>query len=336
MNAKQLKTSLLKALVNGIKVLVAGASGVGKTQCVEQVTTEAKVALIKSHPVVSDVCDYKGQPWVIEVNGEHKAVHLPYGDIEKILHCDEQTIVFIDDLGQSPPSVQAALMQFLHGGELNGVKIPECVLFWAATNRRKDRCGVSGILECVKSRFHTIVELSPDLQSWVEWAYTAGIRPEVIGWVQFQPEFFNSEETTTEIQNRPCPRTVEYASDLIKAGMTSIEELSGAVGPAAGPALAAFVTMWDQLPDLDEIRKSPDTAPVPTEPSTLHAVITALVSQMTPKDSDALWTYALRLRKEFSVLMGINIIHRNKANGKKTKGAKFAQWCSSHPDVFFE
>ena len=68
---------------------------------------------------------------------------------------------FLDDLGQAPMSVQAAAMQLILARRINGFKISDKVIFMAATNRREDKAGVTGILEPVKSRFAWIVELVP-------------------------------------------------------------------------------------------------------------------------------------------------------------------------------
>ncbi len=70
------------------------------------------------------------------------------------------TACFIDDLGQATPAVQAAAMQLILARTLNGHRVSDHVVFIAATNRRTDRAGVSGILEPVKSRFATLVELT--------------------------------------------------------------------------------------------------------------------------------------------------------------------------------
>jgi len=50
-------------------------------------------------------------------------------------------------------------MQLILGRCINGHKVSDHVTFLAATNKKSDRAGVSGILEPVNSRFAAIVEL---------------------------------------------------------------------------------------------------------------------------------------------------------------------------------
>jgi hypothetical protein len=51
---------------------------------------------------------------------------------------------------------------------------------------REDRAGVSGILEPVKSRFTTIIEMEPDVDDWTNWATSNNIRPEIIAFIRIR------------------------------------------------------------------------------------------------------------------------------------------------------
>ncbi len=125
------------------------------------------------HPVVSDPTDFKGLPGII---GD-KAEFLPFGDLRQMIEADKPTIVFLDDLGQAPAVVQAACMQLLLARQINGKKISGHIVFIAATNRREDRAGVTGILEPVKSRFKTILDLEVSADEWTEWAFKNNMPP---------------------------------------------------------------------------------------------------------------------------------------------------------------
>jgi hypothetical protein len=59
-------------------------------------------------------------------------------------------------------------MQLILARRVNSFTLPDCVSFVAASNRRQDKAGVTGILEPVKSRFATILEVSPDLDDWTQ------------------------------------------------------------------------------------------------------------------------------------------------------------------------
>jgi len=138
-------------------VLVTGAPGIGKSDIIAQAATANGMGLLISHPVTADPTDAKGLPWPVQ--GSDHATFLPFGDLYQAINATSPMVWFLDDLGQASPAVQAAFMQLLLARRVNGHALPECVTFAAATNRRIDRAGVSGILEPVKSRFASIVEL---------------------------------------------------------------------------------------------------------------------------------------------------------------------------------
>jgi DNA replication protein DnaC len=83
--------------------LFIGPTGVGKTDIVTQACQEANARLIISHPVVSDPTDYKGLPFA-DPDGK-TARFLPFGDLAELSNAKEETVFFLDDLGQAPASV---------------------------------------------------------------------------------------------------------------------------------------------------------------------------------------------------------------------------------------
>ena len=98
---------------------------------------------------------------------------------------------------------------------INGHRVSGQVVFIAATNRRTDRAGVSGILEPVKSRFATLVELTADINDWCVWAVGAGIAPEVIAFLRFRPELLCAFDPTSDLTNSPLPRTWHQVSKIL-------------------------------------------------------------------------------------------------------------------------
>lgn len=299
MNALQLRDTLVKMLPAGLSAMIKGAPGVGKSDVVAQVAEELKYDLLISHPVVQEPINYIGLPAI--VNG--CAEFLPFGDLRFLLEAKRPLIAFLDDLGQAPVTVQAAAMQLLLARRINGHKISDHVVFVAATNRRQDRAGVTGILEPVKSRFVSILELNPDVDSWTEWALKNDVPAEVIGFIRFRPNLLHTEEATAEIVNHPCPRTIAHMGKLVRVGITDIETLSGAVGSGCASEFIGFIRVYQDLPDLDEIIDDPKGAKVPTGSAALYAVTAGLVCKLTKANSGAIITYCEKLPSEFSTLL---------------------------------
>ena len=57
--------------------------------------------------------------------------------------------------------------------------------------------------------------------------------------------------------------------------------MDGTVGPAAAAELLAFLRLFRQLPSIDKILLTPETAPLPSETSAQIAIATALGRVMT-------------------------------------------------------
>lgn len=305
---KQLASILSKCITAQLPVLITGAPGVGKSEIVEQAARVVGADVVLSHPVVSDPTDAKGLPWKVE--GRDAATFLPYGELERALNAAKPTVWFLDDLGQATPAVQASFMQLLLARHINGHALPDCVTFVAATNRRQDRAGVSGVLEPVKSRFATIVELMPTMEDWVEWALSNNVSPWVMAFMRFRPELLHKFTPSPDMVNSPSPRTWAQASKLLALdlpGDLELAALAGAVGEGAAGEFVAFLRDARALPDLDAILASPETAPVPDQPSTLYAVVSGLASRCTVETFPAIAAYTQRLGKaghgEFSVLL---------------------------------
>jgi hypothetical protein len=133
-----------------------------------------------------------------------KAEFLPFGNLRKLLNATVPTLFFLDDLGQAPQGVQAAAMQLLLAREINGQKISDYVSFAAATNRKEDRAGVSGILEPVKSRFVTIINVETNADDWLRWARRNGLPEELLMLIKWRPELLEKFKATADMTNSPA------------------------------------------------------------------------------------------------------------------------------------
>lgn len=305
----QLVQLLIALLGARMPVLITGKPGIGKSDIVALVAKLLGADLMISHPAVEDPTDYKGLPWPKGDDGV--AAFLPFGQFARAINYTGKLLIwFLDDLGQASPAVQAAAMQLLLAREVNGHKLPDNVVFVAATNRRVDRANVTGILEPVKSRFATIVELEPDLDDWCQWAFGAGMPPEVIAFLRFRPNLLCDFQPTADLTNSPLPRTWAHAGRILKLGLPQDLEykaLAGAIGSGAAVELGGFLQLYKELPSIDAILLDPNTAPIPAKPATRYAVVTALAMRANVNTFGRIATYAERLEAngagEFGALL---------------------------------
>ena len=295
---------------NKFNFLIVGAPGVAKTAIIEQAVKRAKQKLIMFHPVISDPTDFKGMPAIMkaEVDAEIKflAQFVPFDNLKRLLTASEPTVAFADDLGQAPPMVQAAWMQLVLGGKLDDKQVSPHITFVSASNRKEDKAGVQGILEPLKSRFVSIIELVPDHEQWLTWARKFGkIHPYVRAFVKVRgAKSLFDFAPTNDMTNSTCPRTVEHASKImwgrpdpdIRPAL-----IAGAAGGGWATEFEAFIKVVKNLPKMEAIINSPDKCPVPpqTEVSAQYAIVEAMIDQSSKKYIKSFLTYISRFKPEF-------------------------------------
>lgn len=288
---------------SGLNLLVVGEPGIGKTAILKQAAADEAADLHIWHPSVSEPTDYKGLP---VYRGGEFAEFLAYGALALLTNVDKRTVVFLDDLGQATPAVQAALMQLLHERAINGQRISDLVTFVAATNGRSHKAGVTGLLEPVKSRFASIVNLVADLDEWTGVAMAQGYRNEVIAFNRLCPEHLSAFKPTADLSNSPSPRTWEHVSQVLNLNLPDALRnplICGAIGAEIGVKFIGFLPIFNEAPNIDAILMDPAGAPIPTVLGALHAVAAGLARRIDAANIANAWTYLQRLdaagRSEF-------------------------------------
>ncbi len=315
-NPKQLAVLLAKFLPARLPVLITGKPGIGKSDIVEQAAKLAGFDLIISHPAVSDPTDYKGLPWFDAT--KKTANFYPLGEFNRALAATKPTVWFFDDLGQASNAVQAACMQLFLARRINGHVLPDCVVFVAATNRRIDRAYVGGILEPVKSRFCSIVELEPELDSWCGWAYDHALPGVLIAFLRYRPELLSAFTPTADLTNSPMPRTWAHLAKIEALQLPPDVEpkaMAGAVGEPASLEYLAFRTMAANLINLDAMLHDPNGCKLPTKPDQLYATCVGLAGRANGQTFPRIAIIANRLisepKGEFAVLLIRDCLRRD-------------------------
>ena len=298
-----------------LNFMLVGAPGVAKTALVQQATAAADMDLITFHPVISDPTDFKGMPAIMreELNDEegkatikYLAQFIPFDNLKRLLTADTPTVAFADDLGQAPPMVQAAWMQLVLARKLDDKTVSNNITFVSASNRKEDKAGVSGILEPLKSRFASIIELVPDHEQWLTWARKEGkIHPYVRAFIKVRGlkslwEFNPSNDMTNSI----CPRTIEHASKIMWGKPDPDIRptlLAGAAGAAWATEFEAFIKVVKNLPKISAIIKEPNKCPVPPhdEVSAQYAIVEAMIDNASKKYIKPFLTYISKFKPEF-------------------------------------
>lgn len=308
-----------------MQVLVKGSPGIGKSDVIDQAGADAGAVVLTKHPAVEDPTDARGLPAKSDIDGVQVAKFFPFDDLYSLIVAPVLTVCHLEDFGQASPAVQAAYMQLLLRRQINGHKLSDHVVFVASTNDIKDQAGVGGLLEPVKSRFHTIIPLEVSLDDWVGWAIDHNMPAWLVAYIRSCPDALNEFKATKQLTNSPCPRTWKAVGDWDNLGVASVEVWGGAVGDGRAAEAYAFREAALSMPDPDACLLSPDQAPLPDKPSLRYAMACAIAYRVKPANFDQAIRYTGRIGKPFEVLTVKDSLRRTPTLAKTSA---FARWAS--------
>lgn len=240
-------------------------------------------------------------------------------------------ILLMDDRNQAEAAHQKILANIVQERELHGEKLAEGWTVGSTGNRQSDRAGANKVLTHLRNR-ETVLMFQPDLDEWCDWAYQNDIRPEVISFLRFRPNFLSDFDAQREDGN-PTPRAwAEGVSPILGRVPVASEYacVAGAVGEGAGSEFMAFLKIFRDLPDPDEIIKDPKRAPVPENQATKYALCGALSQRATYANFGNIIEYTHRLEPEYSVITVMDAARRDKGFGSTTE---FAKWAAKYQNI---
>ncbi|WP_020475825.1 ATP-binding protein [Zavarzinella formosa] len=278
-------------------VYLWGQPGIGKSSLVRQAANANNLSLVDVRATLLDPVDLRGLPSVVDGT----AVWCPPAFLPKA----GKGLLFLDELAQAPPLVQAACLQLTLDRKLGEYELPEGWSVIAAGNRGEDRAGTHRLISPLLNRFvHLDVEVSAD--DWQAWAVTANVAAEVRAFLRFRPGLLFEFKPESNQRAFPTPRSWSFVSDTLK--LTPAELLlpvvAGCVGEGPAAEFVAFLRLFRELPDIDSVLTQPATSPIPREPAVLYALAGALVERCRQGSSPLanFVTYATRLPEEFALL----------------------------------
>jgi hypothetical protein len=306
MKPSTLYAALLALIGERVPLHIWGACGVGKSQIVSQVAASLQYEFLDVRAVQLDPVDLRGLPRIVADQTVWSA--------PKFLPTEGKGILFLDELTSAPQMTQAGCYQLVLDRRLGEYVLPDGWVVIAAGNPASERGVHFAMPRPLRNRF-VHLELEVDHADWCSWAVRAGVRPEIVAFLRFKPDLLHTADTTSDANAWPTPRSWEMASNVLSgvarrqnstllSGASEFEAqlLDGTVGTAASGELIAFLRLFRQLPSIDQILLTPDTAPVPTETSTQIAIATALGRAMSDSSLPRGLRYLNRMPTEMRVM----------------------------------
>lgn len=327
-----------RAITKRRRVLFVGPPGVGKTFGAEAAAGHVEHEFIGMCSALEDPSTIRGYP---SRGADGKASHLLFDGIAKAFEAKKPTVLFFDDLGMASESTMRSIVRLVQFGEIDGRKLPEYVVIGAATNDVGHGAGVYGMIEPLKSRFHSIVTVETNLDDVIGYGLARGWPSDLCAFLRNAPDALHDWKPEKSMKvGGACPRGWEYVAEWVNDGIDDPEVLAGCVGKGRATQYVAFRELINELPDLDAVLLDPDTAPVPDNPSARFLVAMGLASKMTAGNFGRCVTYLTRLPamfRAFSIRDAFRAEAQRKRDDKLPKDWKplsgsrdFTSWaCSS-------
>lgn len=156
-----------------LNVMLIGLHGVGKTQAVLDLTAEKKINLkYYSCSTLDPYTDLVGVP--DPVTGEDGRREL---EMVRPRSVDEAEIIFFDELNRAHPKVLNAVLEIIQFRSINGEKLPNLRMVWAAINPPGQEYQVEELDPALVDRFDVFEDVAA--RPSADYLASRGIRPAV-------------------------------------------------------------------------------------------------------------------------------------------------------------
>ena len=256
--------------------MVWGPPGAAKSMIARQVAAAASRQYVDVRALLLDPVDLRGIPWRDSADRTRWAppVFLPPSDDPGLW------LINLEELPSAVPMVQAALYQLFLERKCGEYELPEGASLIACGNRDADRAVVHRMPTPLSNRL-VHLEIRIDARDWCAWGAANGIAPEVLFFIELEPELLHRLEPQSREHAFPSPRSWEFASNIVKHrnGLDPATERAlfrGTVGEAAAVQFTAFLKVWRELPHPRAVINDPENADIPDNASTLMALCGSL------------------------------------------------------------
>jgi hypothetical protein len=325
MKPTQIAMALRSCIESKQPCFIWGEPGVGKSSVVEQVTHEVEGhELIDLRLTLLDSVDLRGFPFR---DGNKMKFATP-----DFLPTDPdwQGVLFLDEMNKADQAVQSAAYQLILNRELGEYRLPDGCALVAAGNRETDQSQVYTMAAALANRFLHL-EYEPNFADWRKWAMGAGIRQEVINFLNFRSGLLHDFDP--EKRAFPTPRSWEFVNTILGSCPDEVVErnmIAGSVGIGAEGEFTSFLKIYRNLPDPDGVLLAPSTATVPTDLATLYALCGALANRANENNFGRLLEYCERLDDDFQVLCIRDAVVRNR---ELANTDEFTRWAIANSEV---
>lgn len=286
---------LEKALPAKRRILAVSAPGIGKTFSQRQACLRLGWEYIPICAPLQSPVKIGGYPRPPQEEGGD-ATHALFDGIARAFRATVPTCLAIDDLGMAGGETLKAIVDLVQFGRIDNRTLPDCVTITAASNDVGHGADVQGLIEPLKTRWHSIVHLQTDLDDVVAYGLAKNWPSDLLAFLRNAPDALHDWKPSKSMSvDGATPRGWEYAAEWVNMGVDDPEVLAGCVGRGRATQYVAFRELIGELPDIDSVLMDPGGAPVPENPSAKFLVSMAVAARINASNFGACVKYLNRL-----------------------------------------
>lgn len=305
--------------------ILHGSPGIGKSSIAREVAKTFNLKLIDVRLAQCDPTDLLGFPRIEGNKGGYIPMDTFPIEGDPIPSGYAGWLILFDELTSAAPSIQAASYKIILDRMVGNHKLHKNVAMMAAGNLETDGAIVQPMSTALQSRLIHL-EVRSDAKEWNDYAYTNGYDHRITSYIEFRPDHLYTFSPDHSDKTYASPRTWEFVNDILKVTSITKEVLPlviGTIGEGVAREFFGFCQIHDKLPKIEQIIQSPNSVPVPTEPSIQFALVGAIAANVTKNNCDSLMDFIKRLPSEFQVVAVRSMIKRKP---EIIKAPSFAPW----------
>ena len=280
-----------------ISFMLWGATGVGKSEAVRQLSEELDAELRDVRLCQKMPTDIAGLP-ALDHETRQTVFYPPAFLAPPIIK--KPVIIFFDEISLAPDDTRSAVLGILEERRQGEIQIPDDWIIVAAGNRPEDLANARGLGAAANRRLlHIVIE--PQLEATLAHFIKIGVIPEVLAFLKVFPQHLSGEESarTQKHELYPRPASWKKVSDVYEVLRKADKNLRRiAVAGIIGDSVAAeFMMLAEEIKSaksVDELleiqRKTPDKIGrhLPSTLNGLYALSFAIATRATEETVEEL------------------------------------------------
>ena len=309
-------------------VFLRGKSGIGKSDVVKQTSEMLSQHIDNWKGVVDlrlaqmDPTDLRGIPCVVDGRTTWA--------VPDFLPQDGAGILFLDEITSAPPAIQAAAYQLTLTPEDFGIPAEWMVV--TAGNTKSDRGVTFNLAGPLQNRMCDI-EVTSNLDDFIEYAVTQDVAPEVLSFLRDRPDLLHKFEPSNVMAPFPSPRSWFAVSDVVKLGMDGkdrVEQVNGDVGSEAGLSFETHLRVWETMPRIDDILDGKDID-IPKELNVVYCLAMGLAMRVDENNIDDAWNFIGKMGGDIQNIV-MKLAYKRDRGISRT--ASFSKWAIENSNSF--